>query len=422
MPSSLTVYHNPKVIAVAFLGFASGLPLPLILGTLSIWLAEEDISKTSIGLFSVLTTPYILKFLWAPLADRLPIPYLTNRLGRRTAWILTTQSALIITITGLGLSDPTTDLWNTALWALLVAIASATQDIVIDAYRVEILQPEQQGAGAASIVFGYNIGMRLIGGAFALILADSFSWFVTYAIMAAFIGVGMITVLLTGEPGNNEPPSPPGGRATRLSEPKVSLAAVDGRQASYTESSSCPPPNLPPGGEEPLPHTDNHQSLVTSHIFKETLIAPFTQFMQKDGWWLILLFVLLYKFGDAFAGIMTNPFLIELGFSKTEIGTIAKIYGLGATLIGSFLGGALIYRLGTIKSLWICGILQMLSNLIFIAQAHIGHDTTMLAVTIGIENLSAGMGTGRLRSLHQQPVPPQLHRHTIRTLKRPRIP
>ena len=196
------LYTNPKVLAVFFLGISSGLPLSLVLSTLSIWLAEEGVSKTAIGFFVVITTPYALKFMWSPLVDKMPLPFLTKFLGRRRGWMVFTQVFLVLSLIALGLSNPSENALMTALCAFIVAVSSASQDIVIDAYRVEILEEKQQGAGAAMIVFGYRVGM-LISSAGALFIAHYMGWFMAYAIMAAFIGVGFITVMITGEPEND---------------------------------------------------------------------------------------------------------------------------------------------------------------------------------------------------------------------------
>ena len=196
---SLAVYSHRRVIAILFLGFSSGLPLALTFGTLSIWLAELGISKTTIGLFALVGTPYTFKFLWAPLIDRLPLPYLTARLGQRRGWAIATQVALMVAMFGLGTTNPAVNPGLTAIFALLVAFCSASQDIVIDAYRVEILEEHQFGAGAAMIVLGYRIGM-LVSGAGALYLASFYGWFTAYCVMAAMVTVGMITVLMNPEP------------------------------------------------------------------------------------------------------------------------------------------------------------------------------------------------------------------------------
>ena len=337
---SLELYSHPKIIAVGILGIVSGLPLALTFSTLSIWLTEVGISKSAIGLFALIGTPYVIKFLWAPLIDHMPLPYITNKLGRRRAWIIFSQICLIISLILLGSSNPLDNPWNTALLALIVTICSATQDIVIDAYRIEILNKDQQGAGAAIIVFGYRIGM-LISSAGALVLSSYYGWFATYVIMAALISIGMITVFIMGEP-----------------------------KTEITGKATC-----------------------INDFITRAVIEPFSEFMGRSGWLLILIFIVLYKLGDAFAGVMTGPFLIDIGFSKVEIAAIVKTYGFVAVIAGSFVGGAMVARMGMIKSLWICGILQMLSNLMFVAQAQVGYDDMFLILTISIENFSGGMGT-----------------------------
>lgn len=347
-PSSVSMYCKPRILAIAFLGFSSGLPLALTLSTLSVWLTDSGVDKTTIGLFAIIGTPYALKFLWSPLIDGTSLPLLTQWLGRRRAWMIFSQLLLIIAIIGLGTSHPAHHPFITALWALAVAFTSATQDIVIDAYRVEILEEREQGAGAALIVFGARIGL-LVSGAGALLLADHISWHLVYYAMAGCIGVGIITVLLVGEPKNH-----------RLSE----LETMTGSTAK------------------------NFERWLLHHV-----VDPFLDFIKRPDWAVILLFVVCYKLGDAFAGVMTNPFLIEVGFSKTEIAAIVKSFGLVATLLGAFIGGSMVHKWGIVPSLWVCGILQMLSNLMFALQAYIGHDIYVLSFTIGVENLSGGMGT-----------------------------
>lgn len=342
------LYVHPRLIAIFFLGIASGLPLALVFSTLSVWLSEEGVSKTAIGLFAAITTPYALKFLWSPLVDQMPIPFFSKLLGRRRGWMIFSQIFLGISIVALGLTDPSSNAWYTALFAFLVSIASATQDIVIDAYRVEILEEKQQGAGAAMIVFGYRVGM-LISGAGALFIAHYMGWFAAYATMAVFVGVGFVTVMLTGEPDSTQIPLPQGDGTSKKSG--------------------------------------------INDWFINAVINPFTDFMKRSGWWIILLFILLYKFGDAFAGVMTNPFLVDMGFDKVEIATVVKTFGFAASMIGAFIGGILVHKWGMLKSLWICGILQMLSNLMFLLQAQVGHNIEVLSLVIAVENLSSGMGT-----------------------------
>ncbi len=342
------VYTDRRVIAILFLGFSSGMPLLLTFSTLSIWLAEEGISKTAIGLFAMVGMPYSLKFVWAPFIDRLHLPLLTRRLGRRRGWAILTQLALMVGIVGLGSNDPANGAWAMAAWALCVTFASASQDVVIDAYRVEILEERQYGAGAAMIVAGYRVGM-LASGAGALFLAESFSWFWVYAAMAALMGVGILTILLNPEPEQSR-------------------------------------------------DADTAPGIRTAPIrwLREAVFEPFAEFLRRDGWQpalMILLFVVFYKFGDSLAGLMAGPFYVELGFSKSEIASVSKIFGLGATLVGGFLGGLLVARRGIMSSLLWCGLLQMFSNLMFAIQAMVGHDVTMLAVTIAVENVAGGMGT-----------------------------
>lgn len=337
------LYTHPKLIAVFFLGFASGLPLALTASTLSIWLAENGVDKAAIGMFAAVGTPYTLKFLWAPLMDGTQFPVLGRLFGHRRGWLFATQIGLIFSLIALGFSNPLNGPYITALLAVLVAICSASQDIVIDAYRVELLEPEQQAAGAATVVMGYRLGM-VISGAGALYLATYFGWQITYAVMAACMGVGIITALLAGEPER------------------------------HSQSEAL-------------------QSKNMAQWLREAVIEPFAEFMTREKWRLILLFILLYKLADAFMGMMTYPFYLEMGFEKTEIANVAKLYGILATIIGSLIGGALLYKAGMYKSLWICGILHGVSNLMFVAQAKIGADVGFLALTISVENISGGMGT-----------------------------
>lgn len=338
------VYADRRVVAILFLGFSSGLPLLLTFSTLSVWLKEDGVSKTEIGLFALVGLPYTLKFIWAPLIDRLPLPPLTTLLGRRRGWCVFTQGMLVIAIIGLGSSDPLHDPLTTAAWALAVTFASASQDIVIDALRVEVLDRRQYGAGAAMIVAGYRIGL-LVAGAGALFLAEAMDWFWVYAAMAACMSVGLLTVLALPEPIVGDPDA-----------------------GSYRS-------------QDPL------------RWLSEAVIAPFADFLRRGGWLGILAFVLFYKFGDSLAGVMANPFYLELGFTKSEIASVSKVFGLGATLIGGFAGGLIVARLGIMPSLLVCGILQMGSNLMFAVQAAVGHSVPMLTATIAVENITGGMGT-----------------------------
>ena len=346
-----SVYLERRVIAVLFLGFASGLPLPLTFGTLSFWLAEEGVSKATIGAFALVGIAYGWKFLWAPFMDRLPLPVLGRPFGRRRGWLLLTQVLLIAAILALGATDPGVDPALTALLAVVVAFCSASQDIVIDAYRVEILGERQQGAGAAVIVIGYRIGM-LVAGAGALVMAEYAGWFAAYAAMAALMLVGVATVLLNPEPGGS--------------------ALVVARR----------PGTAGRGG--------------AAAWVREAMVEPFAEFIRRSGWTtaaLILLFIMFYKLGDALLGVMSNPFYVEMGFSKAEVASIVKTFGLFATLGGGLIGGAIINARGIVPALWVCGLLQIGSNLMFAVQALVGYDLGLLTLTIAVENLAGGMGT-----------------------------
>lgn len=361
---SLEVYLDRRVIAVFILGFSSGLPLLLVFSTLSLWLKDEGISKTVIGLFALVRTPYTFKFLWAPLIDRLPLPVLTRLLGRRRGWVVTTQVALMASILALASTTPSMTPELTAVFALLVAFCSASQDIVIDAYRIEILEENQQGAGAAMIVNGYRIGM-LVAGAGAISLADFLTWTDVYRIMAAMVLVGLITILLCREPEERK---------------TLGLEADAERVASFVARASWLPEKV----------SD------VAGWFYGAVVCPFAEFMKRDGWVFILLFIMLYKMGDAYLGVMANPFYVEMGFSKQEIAFVSKLFGLGATIVGSLVGGVIVFRYGIRRALLICGILMAASNLVFAAQAMVGHSVPMLMVTIAVENLTGGMGTTAL--------------------------
>lgn len=345
---SLRVYREPRMLAVLMMGFSSGLPLPLTFGTLSFWLAEAGISRTSIGLFALIGISYSFKFLWSPFIDRLPLPGLTRRFGRRRGWLLAIQALLAGAIFLLGLTDPKEDPALVAMIAVVVAFLSASQDIVIDAYRIELLKPAEQGAGAAATQWGYRFGM-IASSAGALFVAEFGGWSSAYAVMAALMSVGMVTVWLT--------PEPPGSAHA--------LA--------------------------PMPGSTTAERIVT--WIQRAVVAPFADFMTRPGWIAIVVFVVLYKFGDALAGVMANPFYVAMGFSKIEVASISKVFGVAATLAGLAAGGLLVYRAGMYQSLLICGVLQGASNLMYALQALIGHDVAMLTVTIGVENFTGGMGS-----------------------------
>lgn len=341
---ALAVYRDRRILCILFLGFSSGLPLALTGSTLSAWLAKGGVDKTTIGLFALVAIPYAYKFVWSPLVDGLRVPILTRLLGRRRGWAVASQAALMMAIAALGLMDPALEPWTVAALAVLVAFLSATQDIVIDAFRVEILDEHSQGAGAAAVQLGYRVGM-LVSGAGALFIAEFYGWTAAYMTMAALIGVGIVTILLNREP-------------------KASEIAANAHQ------------------------TEGLAGWITAHV-----VMPFADVLKRPDWAIILGFIVFYKFGDAVAGVMANPFYIETGFSLAEIAAISKLFGFVATLAGIVAGGVMVARYGTFRALLLCGILQMGSNLMFAVQAIVGHDTTMLAATIAIENFTGGMGS-----------------------------
>jgi MFS transporter, PAT family, beta-lactamase induction signal transducer AmpG len=338
---ALAVYGNRRQLVIFLMGFSSGLPLLLGFSTLSYWLAKEGVALAAIGGLLTVSTPYSLKFLWAPALDHVRLPVFTRLLGRRRGWALFIQILLMGAIVALGASDPADNLVYMAAMALLVAFLSASQDIAIDAYRIEILDEGEQGAGAAMTQAGYRIGL-LAAGAGALALADFISWFWVYAVMAALVSVGMIAVLIAPEPARFLP-----REHTR----------VDLRLA---------------------------------------LIEPFAEFLTRNGLkgtMVILAFVLLYKYGDAVAGAMANPFYHQIGFSGVEIASVTKALGVAATLVGVFAGGALVAKAGVFTALLIGGVLQALTNLIFAWLATVGADISVLAIAVGADSFTGGLGS-----------------------------
>jgi PAT family beta-lactamase induction signal transducer AmpG len=330
------------------LGFASGLPLLLTFSTLSAWLAEAGVSRAAIGAFALVGTPYAFKFVWSPLIDRLPPPI---PVGRRRGWGITIEVALIAATLALGRCNPHQDgLVTMGALALLVAFLSASQDIVIDAYRVEILTESQQGPGAGMIQTGYRIAM-LVSGAGALVIAARVGWFAAYATMAALLGVGMLVFIFGPEP-------------------------------------TAPP--------EPAQKTDAGRREAFEEWLATAVIGPFADFMRRPRWLLILLFVVGYKLGEAMAGVMAMPLYISLGFTLDEIAAVSKLFGFFATIIGALIGGVLTARLGVVRSLLLCGLLQSLGNLFYVLQAVGGHHLGYLALCVGAENFTGAMAGAAL--------------------------
>ncbi|NJO38839.1 MAG: AmpG family muropeptide MFS transporter [Rhizobiales bacterium] len=394
----LEVYLDRRVVAVLFLGFSSGLPILLILKTLSAWLADIGVDKSTIGLFGFVLAPYTIKFLWAPFMDRMPLPPLTAMFGRRRGWLLATQACLMVAIFGLGLTDPSIDLFMTALLAFMVAFFSASQDIVIDAYRIELLSEDQQGAGAANIVTGYRLGMW-VAGAGALYVADAAGWSAAYTVMALLVLIGVVTVLLLPEPEIDAPV--PLMRSAAAAGPGrhrfLILAAGLGVLLGIILWDGY---GLRAGIVGGLLTAALFAALAMifdrSSAFREGAIEPFQDFFQRNGLTIalvILAFISLFKASDVLLTLMANPFYLETGFTKSQIAWVSGTFGFFVTFVGAYVAGLLIYRIGIMPGLWISGILMMASNLMFALQAHVGADYALFHLTILIENLSGGMGT-----------------------------
>ena len=331
MKSLLQVFGSYRMFICLLVGFSGGIPLGLTGGTLQAWMASEKVDLTLIGLFSLVGLPYTLKFIWAPLMDRYVPPFL----GRRRGWLFVTQIALAGAIAAMAFSNPVIAPGAMAVMALAVSFSSASQDIVIDAYRTELLSESERGAGSALYIMGYRLAM-IVSGALALILSDHIPWSSVYLIMAGCIGVGVIASLFGPEPILKE------------TAPKTLAIAVWG---------------------------------------------PFVEYFKRRGAFEILLFIVFYKLGDVLTGMMTTPFMIQIGFTKTDIGAVNKGLGVFATIIGTLTGGALMARFGMRRSLWTFGIMQALSNLCFMILAYMGHHYPTMVSAIVIENLCSGMGT-----------------------------
>jgi MFS transporter, PAT family, beta-lactamase induction signal transducer AmpG len=362
------VYLQPRVLIVLLLGFSSGLPLALSGSTMQVWMRESGVDLGTIGLFALVGTPYTLKFLWAPLVDALHVPLLTRAFGRRRGWLVFSQLLLIGAILLLALTDPARSPLFVALGALLVATMSATQDIVVDAFRVESLPESEQAAGMASYVAAYRIGM-LVSTAGVLFLVAAFegagltrpsAWMWGFVAMAALVLIGTVTALAATEPEQS-------ARAEAATRGEAAVSRV-----------------------------------------MHAAVGAFSEFLTRKHAWAALAFVVLYKLTDAFSGVMTASFVIDLGFSKVDYAAIVKGVGLAATLVGGFAGGYVARRYSLAASLWIGGVLQALSNLVFCWLAYVGVNQWALAVAITAENFTGAIGTvifvAYLSALCQNPL------------------
>ena len=346
---TLGIYTHPRVLAMLFLGFSAGLPFLLVAGTLTAWLALAEVSMADIGMFAWVGIFYSIKFLWAPLVDRMHLPFLTTWLGRRRSWMLLSQVLIALAFIGMALTDPSRDLSTMAWFAVIAAFASATQDIAVDAYRIEAVEMRLQGAMAASYQFGYRMAI-LAAGAGALVIANAISWSMAYRVMGLLMGVGMLTVMVIAEPETD--PDRQGG--------------------------------LPDGGQKLLERL--------GRWFADSVVGPFVEFFQRNGRWalVLLVFIGFYRVSDMVLGVMANPFYIDLGFSLNEIAAVTKVFGVVVTLTGAALGGVAVARYGVARPLIAGAILLAVTNLFFAGMALWGADLRFLVVTISADNLAAG--------------------------------
>lgn len=350
--ATLKVYAEPASLRMLALGFSAGLPLLLVLGTLSFWLREAGINRTTIGYLSWVALAYAFKWMWSPLVDRMPLPLLTRALGRRRSWLLLSQLMIMSGLVGMALSDPLTTL-NPIIWcALAVAFGSATQDIALDAFRIESADTDHQAALAATYQTGYRLAM-IWAGAGALWLAARVqgqvegymqqAWQVAYLVMAASMLVGMVTVLCSREP--NPAPLPP------------SKGLMD--------------------------------------WLRGALVAPFADFIRRYRWQaaLVLSLIAVYRISDVVMGIMANPFYVDMGFSKDEVAAVTKVFGVVMTLLGAFVGGAMAMRWGVMRVLMLGAVLSAASNLLFAWLSTRGHDLTGLTLVVSADNLAGGIAS-----------------------------
>ena len=341
-------YKHPRVLGMLFLGFSAGLPFLLVFSTLSAWLRDEGVSLATIGFFGWIGMTYSIKVFWAPIVDHIRLPRFLGRLGRRRSWVLLAQLGIIIGLIGMALSDPAANLQIIIAFALLIAFSSATQDIALDAYRIEAVETDLQGNMATTYQLGYRLALLVAGGG-ALFIADYWNWSAAYLSMAVCMMIGIITVLIIREP-----------EAGQKIRGDASEAQDLGKRIT--------------------------------HWFYRSVVAPFHDFFQRYGWMAltVLLLIGLYRLPDLAMGIMANPFYLDLGFTKTEIAQIVKVYGFIMTILGATIGGVTVVRFGIAAPLLIGAVLVSASNLLFAWLAIKGADTDLLVITISADNLSTG--------------------------------
>ena len=359
---AILVYTRPRVAAMIFLGFSAGLPFLLVFSTLSAWLRDIGIERTVIGFFSWVGVTYSIKVFWAPVVDRLPLPLLTRILGKRRSWMLLAQTGIGLGLLGMSLADPLSQIGMLAGFALLVAFCSATQDITIDAYRIEAVDSRYQGAMAAGYVLGYRIA-PLVAGAGAFYLAEGASWSVAYQYMAGFMAIGVLTTMIIREP-EHLPDESTIAREHAL-EAKLGLGQENGwwqRLAAW---------------------------------FVDAVVSPFVDFFARNGKRALILLALVafYRISDITMGVMANPFYLDLGFSKTEIADVTKIFGFFMTIVGAAVGGILVVKYGIRRPLLLGAVLVASTNLLFAALSILDPDLLLLAVVVSADNLSGGIAT-----------------------------
>jgi len=358
---ALSVYRHPRVVGMLFLGFAAGLPLLLTGGTFTAWLRDLGVELASIGFLSWVGMAYSIKVLWAPIVDRMRLPLLTRIFGRRRAWMLAAQATIMLGLFGIAFTDPTEQLWLVAVWAVLTAFGAATQDIAIDAYRIEAVSQERQGAMAAAYVFGYRVAL-LTAGAGALHIAAAGSWSLSYMAMAALMLVGVVCTLIVREP--------------EVAPRDTKTAQLEARVVHYINNTS-----------------DTGLWRDFKAWFIGAVVCPFVDFWQRFGRiaLVVIAFIAIFRISDIFMGVMANPFYLDLGFTKDEIANIAAAFGLAMTLTGAALGGLLVVRFGIMRMLIATAILAPATNLTFSWLATLGPEIYGLVFAIMADNLSGGM-------------------------------
>ncbi len=340
---TLLIYANPRVIAMTFLGFSGGLPFLLVFSTLTAWLTEGNVSRSTIGFFAWIGITYSTKVLWAPVVDSIPIPFLTRLLGQRRSWMLIGQVGIACGLVFMSLIGPS-DLLILSFCAFLVAFSSATQDVAIDAFRIESAEPEYQGAMSAAYVFGYRLAL-LVAGAGALYLAEYFSWTISYIAMALLMLVGVVTVLLVAEPVRQSDAFP------------LELSAIGLRR-----------------------------------WFANAVAGPFVDFFSRNGKvaFIILLFIAVFRLSDIAMGIMANPFYLDMGYTKIEIANVAKVFGFFMSIVGSLICGVLVVKWGLMRPLLIGAIAVAVTNLLFASLSLLEPKVSYLAIVISADNISGG--------------------------------